>query len=123
MELEIFTLESIEAWKVVKLENDMNVISFTWAFKCKRYPDGLIKKFKARFCACRNQQLEGINFSETNAPVVKWTTICLMFVMEILLGLRSMQGDFACAFLHADFEANEMIYVGMSIGFTQYSKN
>ena len=25
-------------------------IQSTWAFKCKRYPYGLIKKFKARFC-------------------------------------------------------------------------
>jgi hypothetical protein len=70
MELEIFTLESIEAWQVVDWEDKMNVISFTWAFKCKRYSDGLIKKFKARFCVCGDQQLEGIDFFETYAPVV-----------------------------------------------------
>ena len=29
----------------------MNVIDSTWDFKCKQYPDGLIKKSKARtFC-------------------------------------------------------------------------
>jgi hypothetical protein len=32
MELEIFTLESIEAWQVVDREDEMNVISSTWAF-------------------------------------------------------------------------------------------
>jgi hypothetical protein len=62
MEVKIFTLESINAWEVVNHEDDMNVINSTCAFKCKRYPDGLIKKFKARFCACRDQQLEGIDF-------------------------------------------------------------
>ncbi len=62
MELEIFTLESIKAWQVVDQEDEMNAISSTWAFKYKRYPDCLIKKFKARFCACRDQQLEGIDF-------------------------------------------------------------
>jgi hypothetical protein len=87
MELEIFTLESIEAWQVVDREDEMNVICSTWAFKCKKYPDGLIKKFKARFCACGDQQLEGIDFFETYAPVVQWTTICLMFILERLLGL------------------------------------
>jgi hypothetical protein len=53
MELEIFTLESINAWEVVerKDEEKMKVINSTWPFKCKRYPDGLIKKSKARFCA------------------------------------------------------------------------
>jgi hypothetical protein len=62
MEVEIFTLKSIDAWEVVDRKDDMNVINSTWAFKCKHYPDGLIKKFKARFCACGDQQLEGIDF-------------------------------------------------------------
>ena len=123
MELEIFTLESIGAWQVVDREEDMNIISSTWAFKCKRYPDGLIKKFKARFCARGDQQLEGIDFFETYAPVVQWTTIRLMFILEILLGLKSMQGDVTCAFLHADLEENETVYVDMPMGFAQYGKN
>ena len=101
----------------------MNVISSTWAFKYKRYSDGLIKKFKARFCACRDQQLEGIDFFETYAPVVQWTMICLMFILEVLLGLKSMQDDVTCAFLHADLEENKTVYIDMPMGFTQYGKN
>ena len=90
MEVEIFTLESIDAWEVVDRVDDMNVINSTWAFKCKRYPDGLIKKFKARFCARGDRQLEGIDFFETYAPVVQWRTIRLMFVLEVLLSLKSL---------------------------------
>ena len=29
----------------------MNSIQSTWDVKCKNYPDGLIKNFKAKFCA------------------------------------------------------------------------
>jgi hypothetical protein len=123
VEVEIFTLESIDAWDGVKRENHMNIVNSTWAFKCKRYPDGLIKKFKARFCAPGDQQLQGINFFKTYAPVVQWTTICLMFVLEVLLGLKSLQGDITCAFLHADLEENEKVYVNMPLGFSQYDKN
>jgi hypothetical protein len=123
MELEIFTLESIKAWQVVDWEDEMNVISSTWAFKCKRYPDGLVKKFKARCCACGDQQLEGIDFFETYAPVVQWTMTHLMFILEILFGLKSKQGDVTCAFLHADLEENETVYVDMPTGFAQYGKN
>ena len=101
----------------------MNVINSTWAFKCKRYPGGLIKKFKARFCACRDQQLEGIDFFETYALVVQWMTIRLMFVLEVLLGLKSLQGNVTCAFLHADLNENEKVYVNMPMGFAQYGKN
>jgi hypothetical protein len=123
MEAKIFTLESINAWEVVDCKDDMNVINSTWAFKCKRYPDGLIKKFKASFCARGDQQLEGIDFFETYALVVQWTTIHLMFSLEVLLGLKSLQGNVICAFLHADLEENKKIYIDMPMGFAQYGNN
>ena len=91
--------------------------------KCKRFPDGLIKKFKARFCARGGMQLKGIDFFETYAPVVQWTTIRLMFILEVLLGLKSKQGDVTCAFLHSDLEPGETVYVGMPLGFNVKSKN
>jgi hypothetical protein len=46
-----------------------------------------------------------------------------MFVLEILLGLKSMQGNVTCAFLHADLEENKKVYVSMPMGFAQYDKN
>jgi hypothetical protein len=46
-----------------------------------------------------------------------------MFVLEILLGLKSMQGDVICTFLHTDLKENNTVYVGMPIGFAQYGKN
>ena len=46
----IKTLEGMDAWKVVDKTANTNVIDSTWAFKLKRFPDGLIKKFKGRFC-------------------------------------------------------------------------
>jgi hypothetical protein len=105
MKLEIATLENIDAWPVID-RYDSNgaphhVIPSTWGFKCKRYPDGHIKKFKARFCARGDKQLKGIDFFETYAPVVQWITIRLMFILEILLGLKSKQGNVLCAFLNA----------------------
>ena len=46
--VELETLEGMGAWEIVDQTDDMNVIDLTWAFKLKSYPDGLIKKFKAR---------------------------------------------------------------------------
>ena len=100
-----------------------NVIQSTWALKCKRFPDGLIKKFKAWFCAQGNMQLEGVDFFETYAPVVQWTTIWLMFILEVLLGLKSKQGDVTCAFLHANLASDKTVYVDMPLGFNIKSKN
>jgi hypothetical protein len=52
MELEIATLEALGVWELLEydLETMPNVIQSTWAFKCNWCPDGLIMKFKARFC-------------------------------------------------------------------------
>ena len=72
---EVETLEKMKAWKIAEREVTMNVLSSTWAFKCKQYPDGLIKKFKACFCARGDQQIKGVDYFGTYAPVVIWTTI------------------------------------------------
>ena len=62
---ELETLEEMDAWEVVDRDDNMNVIDSIWAFKLKRFPDGLIKTFKARFCARGDQQFEGVDFCET----------------------------------------------------------
>ncbi len=120
-------MENIDAWSVVD-RYDSNLaphhdIPSPWVFKCKCYPDGCIKKFKARFCARGNKHLKGIDFFETYAPVVQWITIRLIFILEILLGLKSKQGNVICAFLHGELEPGENVYVEMPLGFSQYSKD
>ena len=68
MKVDIYSLGSMGVWYIVNQDDFMNAIDSTWAFKYKRYPDGLIKKFNTRFCARSNQQLEGIDFFETYDP-------------------------------------------------------
>jgi len=85
----------------------MNILPSTWAFKCKRFPDGSVKKFRARFYARGDRQKEGIDYFETYAPVVQWTTIRIMLILECVLGLVSKQGDVTCAFLYAHLEEGE----------------
>ncbi len=69
------------------------------------------------------QQIEGVDYFETYAPVVQWTTVQLMPVLECLLGLVSKQGDITCAFLHAHLEEGENVYLEMPQGFKQYDSN
>ena len=75
--LEVETLEKMDAWTVVKKTPEMNVLPSTWAFRCKRFPDGLIKEFKAPFCARGDRQKQGVNYFETYAPVARWVTISI----------------------------------------------
>ena len=68
-------------------------------------------------------QLEGIDFFETYAPVVQWTTVRLMPILEVFLGLKSRQGDVTAAFLHAYLKEGKNFFVEMPKGFEQYAKN
>ena len=57
MDIEYKTLVDFDSWDVVNRRADMNVLSSAWVFKIKRFPDGLIKKFKARFCVRGFEQI------------------------------------------------------------------
>ncbi len=107
------------AWNAVKHEDDMNDINGTWVFKCKHFPNGTVKKFKASFCACEYQQLEVIDFFETYAPVVQWNTVSLVIFLENLLGLKSKQAKVIAAFLHASLQEDEKVFVRMPLDFNQ----
>jgi hypothetical protein len=117
-EIEMDTLENdLKAWKLVPREEGMNVLPSTWAFKLKRYPDGTVKKFKARLCVRGDCQEEGVDFWETWSPVVQWSTVRTMMMLSTKLGLESAQADITGAFVHADLEPGEKIYVHQPQGF------
>lgn len=117
---EIQTLKDKECWDVVDREHWMNVLPGTWAFKCKRYPDGRIKKFKGRFCARGDRQIDGVDVFDTFAPVTNWMTIRLLLTLSMILGLASRQVDYTAAFIHAPIE--EDVFVEMPRGFTEPGK-
>jgi hypothetical protein len=82
----------------------MHVLPSTWAFKCKHFPDGIMRKLKARSCARGDHQIEGLDFFETFAPVVAWETIRIMLIMSIMFDLSTLQVDYTAAFVHADID-------------------
>ena len=124
METELHTLvEEMKSWTVVRRTPDMNVLPSTWAFKCKRRPDGQAKKFKARFCARGDRQIEGVDYFETYSPVAQWTSIRAMMILASKLNLVSAQCDITAAFLHAKVPAHEKIYVHQPRGFVRGGSN
>ncbi|KAG7373658.1 reverse transcriptase RNA-dependent DNA polymerase [Nitzschia inconspicua] len=120
MKLELATLMDMHCWDVVDRVAGMNVLPSTWAFKLKRLPDGSVRKYKARFCAGGHRQIEGVDFFETFAPVVNWTTVRLLLVLSQVLGLASRQVDYTAAFVHAPL--HDVVYVCMPRGFAEEGK-
>jgi hypothetical protein len=117
---EMEQLESLNPWDVIPMSDvpeGANVLDSTWAFKRKRYPDGLVRKLKARWCVRGDQQIEGVNFFDTYAPVVAWSTVRLLLILSVTLGLATKQVDYTLAFVQADLD--EEVYVRMPKLFEQ----
>jgi hypothetical protein len=124
-ELEIATLEKMGSWEVVDRPPKTGpgrkpVLPSLWAFKKKRLPDGSVRKFKARFTARGDRQQEGVDFTETWAPVIQWTTVRMMLILACQLNLVTCSADVACAFLHSDIDSE--VYVEMPKGFIKDGK-
>ena len=92
------------AWDVVERQPWMNILPLTWAFRCKRYPDGSVRKLKARFCTRGDKQVEGIDYFDTFAPVINWTTVRLMLILTLILNLSTCQVDYTAAFVHSPID-------------------
>ena len=67
-------------------------------------------------------KLGGMYFFKTDVPFFQWTTISFMPILEILLQLKSNQGDITSAFLHEKLEEHETVFIDMPKGFEQYDK-
>jgi hypothetical protein len=123
MEVELDTLENdLKVWDLVYREAGMNILPSTWAFKLKRFPDGLAKKFKARFCARGDRQKFGVDYFETWAPVVQWTTVRAMLILSTKLNLLSTQADITAAFVHTVLEGPP-VYVEQPKGHERVGPN
>jgi hypothetical protein len=132
---EVETLRNMNVWDEVTRQPWMNVLPSTWAFRIKRYPDGLVRKLKSRFCVRGDRQIEGVDFFDTYAPVVHWNTVRLLLILAAQLGLSTKQVDFTAAFVHADIDlppgfhkmskeeqARQGVYVEMPRGFAEPGK-
>ena len=120
---EIETLKKMEVWEVVPRLKSMNVLPSTWAFKCKRYPDGKVRKLKGRFCVRGDRQKDGIDYdsNEIFSPVVSWQTVRLLLILSIVLGLETKQVDYTAAFTHAPI-GNKEVFCEMPRGFAEEGK-
>ena len=61
----------------------MNVIDSKWIFHVKYNSDGTIQHYKARLIAKGFQQYAGVELTDTFNPVIKASTIRVVFTLAI----------------------------------------
>ena len=92
-------------------------------FKKKQYPDGTLKKHKARLCTHEGQQQWGINYWETYAPVVNWVSVRFILIISQLAGLETQALDFVVVFTQAKLDVPVYMKIPPGIDIENGSKD
>ena len=114
MKTEIDELEAHKTWDVIPKSNvpqGANILPGTWAFRIKRFPDGRLRKFKARWCARGDKEIKGIDYDDVYSPVVSWSTVRLILTLATRLGWKSRQIDFSNAFVQATLDKDVYMHL------------
>ena len=69
-----------------------------------------------------DQQIKGVDYFETYAPVVQWSTVRMAMTLAANLGLKSKQVDYTNAFVQADLPPGEEVYISLPKGYEDGSK-
>lgn len=115
MQEEFDSLLGTGTWELGPLPPDHHALSAKWVFKTKPDVDATRFRLKARLVARGFEQRSGIDFDETFAPVVKWSTLRSVIALSVALGWELHHMDIVTAFLNGIL--SEPIYMEQPPGF------
>jgi hypothetical protein len=108
MQEELNNFTRNEVWHLVPRPNQ-NVVGTKWVFHNKQDEHGVMTRNKAQLVAKGYSQVEGLDFDETNAPVARLESICILLAYSTYHGFKLYQMDVKSAFLNGPIK--EELYV------------
>ena len=118
MQDELNQFERNKVWKLVPRPNDYPIVGTKWVFKNKLNESGNVIRNKARLVAKGYNQIEGIDFDETFAPVARLEAIMILLSFACYKGFKLKQMDVKSAFLNGDLK--EEVFVEQPPGFENH---
>ena len=115
MHSELEALHANNTWTLVPHHPAMTVIPCRWVFVIKYDAQGAVSKFKARLVAGGHRQQEGIDFTETYAPVSRYATHRTFLSEAAWHGWQVHQLDITTAFLNGVIDTD--VYMKQPPGF------
>jgi len=120
MKSELDSIDRTGTWVLVPLPPGRQPIGCKWVYKIKRKADGSVDRYKARVVAKGFLQKEGVDYTETFAPVAKFTSIRVLLALAAQHDWEIHQMDVKTAFLHGDLDVD--IYMRQPEGFAEPGK-
>ena len=112
---ELDSMTTHRVFTPMRLPPGKTPIKTKWVYVIK-YKNGQILKYKARLVAKGYEQIYGIDFEETFAPVARLTSLRILLAISAKLHLDVQQMDVETAFLNAQLE--EEVYISIPEGVT-----
>lgn len=115
MRSEYDSLISNNVWKLVDRPPNENVVKCKWVYKKKYDANGNFEKYKARLVARGFTQIRGVDYNDTFSPVVRHSTLRILFALANELNLNIDHIDVTTAFLNGELQ--ETIFMEQPPGF------
>ena len=115
MREELYQFKKNEVWMLVEPPTNKVVIGVKWVFRNKLDEQGKVVRNKARLVAKGYSQQEGIDFTETYAPVARLEAIRILLAFATYNNIKLFQMDVKSAFLNGFIK--EEVYVEQPPGF------
>jgi len=119
MQEEYASLMENNAFTLVK-HTESKPIGCKWVYKTKHYPDGTLR-YKARLVVKGYEQVKGVDFDETYAPVGKRTTLRYLLCFMTYNSWKSDHLEVVTAFLNPAID--EVIFAELPEGIDCLSKS
>ena len=89
-----------DVWELVLWPEGVNVIGIKWIFENKSIEHGTVIRNKSRLVAQGYDQVEGVDFDETFAPIARLESIWILLAISCQLNFKLYQMDVKSAFLN-----------------------
>ncbi len=113
---ELASLDRYDAVEMADIPPHTKLLHMIWILALKQDEHGNTVRYKARTCVNGSQQVEGIHYTDTTAPVPAAATIRTVLSIAAAKSMKIRQWDFETAFLNSPLE--EEIYVHPPFGTT-----
>jgi len=99
MKEEYDSLVANDTWEEIPFDASKNLVGGRWVYVIKCDATGKAVRFKSRYVAQGFSQIEGVDYGETYAPVVKAQNVRLLLAIAAYLDLDITHEDVDVAFL------------------------
>jgi hypothetical protein len=111
----LMDINTFELIPKINLPPRTRYLDLIWTYRRKLRPGGSLKKYKAGLCVNGSRQIQGIDYTESFAPLVQWSTIHMVNTLAAMHNLKGKQIDFKQAFQQVKLKVD--IYLRFPAGF------